>query len=84
MAQIVREEMDRIGAQEIRMPVVQPAELWQQTGRWSQIGGEMARLKDRAERDRLFKEMCKIWPSYADYEKKTDRLIPVALLERIQ
>ncbi len=48
---ILREEMNRIGAQEIRMPVVQPAELWQQTGRWSQIGGEMARLKDRAERD---------------------------------
>jgi prolyl-tRNA synthetase len=48
---ILREEMNRIGAQEIRMPVVQPAELWQQTGRWSEIGGEMARLKDRAERD---------------------------------
>jgi prolyl-tRNA synthetase len=48
---IIREEMDRIGAQEIRMPVVQPAELWQQTGRWQAIGGELARLKDRAERD---------------------------------
>lgn len=48
---ILREEMNRIGAQEIRMPVVQPAEVWQQTGRWSEIGGEMARLKDRAERD---------------------------------
>ena len=40
-------------------------------------------VEDRAERDRLFKEMCKIWPSYADYEKKTDRVIPVALLERV-
>ncbi len=48
---IIREEMDRIGGQEIRMPVVQPAELWQQSGRWSEIGGEMARLKDRADRD---------------------------------
>ena len=48
---IIREEMDRIGGQEIRMPVVQPAEVWQQTGRWSEIGGEMARLKDRADRD---------------------------------
>jgi prolyl-tRNA synthetase len=48
---IIREEMDRIGGQEIRMPVVQPAEVWQQTGRWSEIGGEMARLKDRNDRD---------------------------------
>ncbi len=39
-------------------------------------------IEDRAERDRLFKEMCKIWPSYADYEKRTDRLIPVIVLER--
>jgi len=39
-------------------------------------------VEDRAERDRLFKEMCKIWPSYADYEKRTDRLIPVLRLER--
>jgi deazaflavin-dependent oxidoreductase (nitroreductase family) len=38
-------------------------------------------IEDRAERDRLFKEMCKIWPSYADYQKRTDRLIPVVLLE---
>ena len=39
-------------------------------------------VQDRAERDRLFKEMTTIWPSYADYEKRTDRLIPVLLLER--
>lgn len=39
-------------------------------------------VEDRAERDRLFQEMCKIWPSYADYEKRTDRLIPVVVLER--
>ena len=49
--EIIRQEMDRIGAQEIRMPVVQPAELWQQTGRWQAIGGELARLKDRAGRE---------------------------------
>ena len=40
-------------------------------------------VEDRAERDRLFKEMCKIWPSYADYEKRTDRVIPVVVLERL-
>jgi deazaflavin-dependent oxidoreductase (nitroreductase family) len=39
-------------------------------------------VEDRGERDRLFKEMTKVWPSYADYEKKTERLIPVLLLKR--
>ena len=39
-------------------------------------------VDDRAERDRLFKEMTEIWPSYADYEKRTERLIPVLILER--
>ena len=42
-----------------------------------------ARVVDsRPERDRLFKEMCKIWPSFADYETRTERLIPVVILER--
>src|SRR5688500_3444206 len=49
--QIIREEMDRIGGQEITMPVVQPAEIWQETGRWYQVGDEMGRFKDRAGRD---------------------------------
>lgn len=48
---IVREEMDRSGAQEVLMPAVQPAELWQESGRWQQYGGELLRLKDRHERD---------------------------------
>jgi prolyl-tRNA synthetase len=45
--QIIREEMDRIGCQEMLMPVMQPAEIWQESGRWDAIGGEMFRLKDR-------------------------------------
>ena len=49
--QIVREEMDRAGALELLMPVVQPAELWQETGRWEKMGPNMLRLKDRHERD---------------------------------
>jgi prolyl-tRNA synthetase len=49
--QIVREEMDRIGGQEIKMPVVNPAELWQETGRWYAIGAELTRFRDRTERD---------------------------------
>src|SRR5947209_10715174 len=48
---IMRDEMDAIGGQEIVMPVAQPAELWQETGRWFQIGAEMVRFRDRAERD---------------------------------
>ena len=44
---IIREEMNRIGAQEILMPVMHPAELWQRSGRWELMGDEMFRLKDR-------------------------------------
>ena len=46
-----REEMEKAGALEILMPALQPAELWQETGRWEQYGPELARLKDRHERD---------------------------------
>lgn len=49
--QIVREEMDRQGGQEIMMPIIQPAELWQESGRWDVYGPELFRLKDRHERD---------------------------------
>jgi len=47
---IVREEMERAGAQEISMPAIQPAELWQETGRWEAYGPELMRLKDRHDR----------------------------------
>ena len=48
---IVREEMNRAGAIELLMPVVQPAELWQESGRWDEYGPELRRIKDRHERD---------------------------------
>ncbi len=48
---IVREEMDKIGANEILMPIIQPAELWKQSGRWDDYGPEMMKLKDRHGRD---------------------------------
>ncbi|GGY85049.1 proline--tRNA ligase [Marinobacter zhanjiangensis] len=51
---IVREEMDRSGGQEVLMPAIQPAELWQESGRWQQYGGELLRLKDRHDRDFCF------------------------------
>ncbi|SFB90291.1 prolyl-tRNA synthetase [Marinospirillum celere] len=48
---IVREEMDKSGAQEVLMPGVQPAELWQESGRWDEYGKELLRLQDRHSRD---------------------------------
>ena len=48
---VVREEMDAAGALEVLMPAVQPAELWKETGRWFQYGGELLRVKDRHNRD---------------------------------
>ena len=49
--QIVREEMNRAGAQELLMPIASPAELWRETGRWGYYGKELIRFKDRHERD---------------------------------
>ncbi len=51
---IVREEMDRAGAQEVLMPAVQPAELWQESGRWDVMGAEMLRMTDRHNREFCF------------------------------
>jgi prolyl-tRNA synthetase len=51
VAAIVREEMDRAGAQEISMPMVQPADLWRETGRWDFYGKELLRFQDRGGRD---------------------------------
>ena len=51
---IVREEMDHAGAQEVLMPAVQPAELWQESGRWEQYGPELLRMKDRHGREFCF------------------------------
>ena len=48
---IIREEMERAGAVELLMPVVQPAELWQETGRFDKMGPELMRVKDRHDRD---------------------------------
>lgn len=51
IAHIIREEMDAIGAQEFLLPALNPAELWQESGRWEGMGANMFRLKDRADRD---------------------------------
>ena len=64
--QIIREEMVRAGAQEIRMPAVQPAELWQESGRWDVYGRELLRLKDRHEREFCVgpKQKSRSWRSF--------------------
>ena len=49
--QIVREEMNKAGAQEVHLPMVQPAELWQESGRWTYYGKELLRFRDRNDRD---------------------------------
>ncbi|MFO0336307.1 MAG: proline--tRNA ligase [Pseudomonadota bacterium] len=51
---VIREEMDRAGALEVLMPTIQPAELWQESGRWDQFGPELLRLDDRHERDFVY------------------------------
>lgn len=51
ISRVVREEMNRAGAQEVILPIMQPRELWEESGRWAKYGPEMMRLKDRAERD---------------------------------
>ena len=51
VANIVREEMNKAGAIEVLMPVVQPADLWEESGRWEEYGPELLRIKDRHQRD---------------------------------
>jgi prolyl-tRNA synthetase len=51
---VIREEMNRAGAIELRMPLVHPAELWQETGRWQKFGPQLLKMKDRHERDFCF------------------------------
>ena len=54
IAQIVREEQNRAGALEIMMPTIQPAEIWQESGRYDDYGAEMLRIRDRHDRDMLY------------------------------
>jgi prolyl-tRNA synthetase len=75
---IIREEMNRAGALELVMPVIQPAELWQESGRWTQYGPELLRIKDRHQRD------CVAGPTHEEVitdiarrELKSYRQLPV-------
>jgi prolyl-tRNA synthetase len=75
---IVREEMNRAGAVELLMPLVQPAELWQETGRWEKMGPELLRLKDRHGRDFAMQPTSEeVITDIARSEIKSYRQLPV-------
>ncbi|WP_278976309.1 proline--tRNA ligase [Oligella urethralis] len=75
---IVREEMDRAGALELLMPVVQPAELWQESGRWDAYGPELLRIKDRHQRDFVLQPTSEeVVTDIARNEIKSWRQLPV-------
>jgi prolyl-tRNA synthetase len=75
---IVREEMNRAGATELSMPVVQPAELWQESGRWSAYGPELLRFKDRHERDFVIQPTSEeVITEIARAELRSYRRLPV-------
>ncbi len=82
VSQIIREEMDKAGAQEVLMPAVQPAELWVESGRWDYYGKELLRMKDRHDR-----EFC-IGPTHEEVvtdlvrrEVKSYRQLPMNLYQ---
>jgi len=75
---IVREEMNRAGAIELSMPVVQPAELWQESGRWKEYGPELLRIKDRHERDFVIQPTSEeVVTDIARSELRSYRQLPV-------
>ena len=75
---IVREEMNRAGAIEMLMPVVQPAELWQETGRWQKYGAELMRIKDRHGRDFIIQPTSEeVVTDVARSDIKSYRQLPV-------
>src|SRR3954466_5921259 len=75
---IVREEMNRAGAVELSMPVVQPAELWQESGRWKAYGPELLRFKDRHEREFVMQPTSEeVITELARSELKSYRRLPV-------
>ncbi|HQT70535.1 MAG TPA: proline--tRNA ligase [Thiobacillus sp.] len=79
---VVREEMNRAGAIELLMPAVQPAELWQETGRWAVFGPQMLKIKDRHERDFCFGPTHEeVITDVARREIKSYRQLPVSFYQ---
>ena len=79
---IIREEMNRAGAIELSMPVVQPAELWQESGRWQEYGPELLRIKDRHERDFVLQPTSEeVITDIARSELRSYRRLPLHLYQ---
>ena len=79
---VIREEMDSAGALEVSMPPVQPAELWQETGRWDLYGPMMLRVKDRAEREYCYAPTAEeVITDIARRELRSYRQLPVNLYQ---
>ena len=75
---VIREEMNRAGAVELLMPVVQPAELWQESGRWDKYGPELLRIKDRHQRDFILQPTSEeVITDVARKELRSYRQLPV-------
>ncbi len=75
---IIREEMNRAGAIELLMPIIQPAELWQETGRWEKMGPELLRIKDRHDRDFLIQPTSEeVITDLARNEIKSYKQLPI-------
>ena len=77
VSQIVREEMDRIGGQEIYMPHINPGELWKESGRWYAYGPELWRIQDRNDRDFVLNPTCEeMFTDLARQEVSSYRELP--------
>ncbi|MBS0557665.1 MAG: proline--tRNA ligase [Proteobacteria bacterium] len=75
---IVREEMDRAGALEVAMPIVQPRELWEETGRWQKFGPQLLKIKDRKEAEYCFAPTAEeVITDFARSELKSYKQLPV-------
>ena len=82
VSRVVREEMNRAGAQEVLLPAVQPAELWKQSGRWDDYGPELLRFADRHERDFCFGPTHEeVITTLARAEIRSYRQLPVNLYQ---
>ena len=82
VAHIIREEMNRVGAQEILMPAIQPAELWHETGRWGVYGNELLKIRDRHEREFCFGPTHEeVVTALARNELKSYKQLPVTLYQ---
>jgi prolyl-tRNA synthetase len=80
--EILREEMEAINCEELLMPLVQPADLWKETGRWTEVGGEMLRFQDRLERDMLLAPTHEeVATDLVRREVKSYRRLPIAFFQ---